>query len=132
MNGLTLIKCSCSKLVFNVYDYFISVSERLSTVQTNSLVLERIGRRLEQVKIIRTQSHIWSLKLIDDEIWCCQGDGVLVYGTTLTLVRRINTGSAHDVALLPRENVVIAGLELCEMSKSGTEINLLKMFITVQ
>ena len=92
-------------------------------MQTNRLALERIGRRIEQVKTIRTQSHIWSLKSIDNEIWCCQSDGVSVYGLTLTLVRCIDTGCAYDIAVLPGENVVIAGLDLREMSKSGTEMH---------
>ena len=75
---------------------------------------------------------LWSPQLIDGEIWSCKCDGISVYDTTLTLVRRIDIVYSYDVSLLPQRNVVIAGPDLCEMSKSGTEMNLLKMFNQVQ
>ena len=59
-----------------------------------------IGCRLKKVKCIRVSGFQWSLKLIDGEI----SDGISVFDTTLTIVRRIDTVHAYDVALLPRGN----------------------------
>ena len=61
-----------------------------------------------------------------------QYHGVSVFDTTLTPIRRMNTGDAYDVALLPGGNVVIAGGSLCEMSKSGADKHSLKAFNTGQ
>ena len=91
-----------------------------------------IGCKLKKVKSIRASDYSWSLKLIDGEIWSCQSDGISVNNTTLAPVRHIKTGSTKYVALLPGANVVIAGLNLCEMSKSGTERHSLKTCNTVQ
>ena len=89
--------------------------DSISTANTNSLAFEMVGRKLKKVKSIKASDAPWSLKLIDGEIWSCKYDGVSVYDTTLTLVRRIDTGYSDDVALLPQRNVVIAGPDLCEM-----------------
>ena len=108
------------------------MSEQISINNKNSLASAVIGRKLKQVKTIKASYFLWSLKLIGGEIWCCQDDGVSVFDTTLTPVRRMNTGDAYDVALLPGGNVVIAGGSLCEMSKSGSEKLSLKTFNIVQ
>ena len=106
--------------------FCFSVLERFSTVNTNSLALEMVGRKLKKVKSIRVSDHPRSLKLIDGEIGSCQSDGVSVYDSTLTFVRRIDNGPVYDVALLPRGNVIVAGGNLCVMSKSGTGKHALK------
>ena len=98
--------------------------EGISTANTNSLALDMIGRKLNQVKHIKISDHPWSLKFIDGEIWSCQGDGVSVYDTALNPVRQLTTGHGFDVALLPGGNVVIAWSVLCEMSKSGKTIHI--------
>ena len=112
--------------------YCFPVSERISTINKNSLASAIVGRKLKQVKTIKASNLPLSLKLIDGEIWCCQEDGVSVFDTKLTPVRRMNTGYTHDVALLPGGNIVIVVGSLREMSKSGTEKLSLKTFNTVQ
>ena len=97
--------------------------EGISTVDTNSLALEMVGRKFKKAKSIRASANPWFIKLIDGELWICQRDGLSVYDTALALVRGIDTSQVFDFALLPRGNVVITGKSLCEMPKSGTEMN---------
>ena len=100
---------------------FFSVSEGMTTVNTNNLALEMAGQKLKQVNTIEASDYPWSLKLIDGEIWCRQNDGLSVFNTRLTPLRRMDIGYVFDVALLSRGNVVIAGNNLFEMSKSGAK-----------
>ena len=110
--------------------------EYISTINKDSLASAIVGRKLKQVKTIKTSDIPWSLKWIDGELRCWQNDGVSVYDTRLTtvrrIVRRIDTGCALNVVRLPGENVVIAGSALCEMSKSGIDNYSFKTFQMVQ
>ena len=67
---------------------------------------------------------VWSLKRIDDELWCCHNKGITVYSVDLNKLRNIILRSGeptvHSVALLDVNAVVIAtddGLSTC--SKQG-------------
>ena len=114
-----------------MFIYCFPVHEEIATANTN-LALNMNGRKLNQVKHVEISDHPWTIRFIDGEIWCCQSNGVSVYDTTLTTVRRIDTGGVLDVVLLPGENIFIAGSALCKMSKSGIENYSLKMFHTEQ
>ena len=65
-----------------------------------------------------------SLKPIgNDEVWCCQDDGIVVYSRGLAPLRTVRLpeqpGDVHSVALLPDDTVAVAGFKLYQFTKSG-------------
>ena len=69
-----------------------------------------------------------SLKLIDNELWSCQWDGISVYDKALKLLRTMRGNGAvpcvHSVALLADGTVAVAGAwRLYQSSKQGRLIH---------
>ena len=76
---------------------------------------------MKQVKL----SHWpWSLKVINDQLWSCQLDGITVYDKNLKQMRSMRGHGDHprvySEALLPDDTVAVAELaHLFQMSRSG-------------
>ena len=73
---------------------------------------------------------VWSLKRIDDELWCCHDAGITVYSFDLKKLRKLrmhpDDKRVYSVASLDINTVVIAtddGLSSC--SKQGLSIHVL-------
>ena len=79
-----------------------------------------LNQNLKYSKQVIMSAFPWSLKLVGDELWSCQEDGISVYGPDFLLVRSIHLRWTRSAALLPDGNVVIAGLSgLQKVSKAG-------------
>ena len=65
--------------------------------------------------------YVRGLKRIDDELWCCHGDGIIVYSFDLKMLTNLSYQCiVNSVASLDVKTVVIAtdrGLSTC--SKQG-------------
>ena len=76
---------------------------------------------MKQVELSRTP---WSLKVIHDELWSCQGNGITVNDQDLKQMRSMRGHGDHprvySEALLPDDTVAVAELaHLFQMSRSG-------------
>ena len=84
--------------------------------------------------------RVWSLKRIDDELWCCHGKGITVYSFDLKKLRNLLLHSVghkvHSAVSLDINTVVIAtiggsgGLSTC--SKQGLSIHPNSLFTAMR
>ena len=71
-------------------------------------------------KVNHMLKSVRNLKCIDDELWCCHGDGITVYSLDLNILTKLIYGCVNSAASLDVNTVVIAtdsGLSTC--SKQG-------------
>ena len=75
------------------------------------MLIQKLTSR-QEVKL--EVQFVWSLKRIDDELWCCHDTGITVFSFGLKTLRDMKLGNGCDVYnVSPAENsvVVIASLQ---------------------
>ena len=89
--------------------FILTVRERIRCFATNSLALNLIDNNMKQVKSLKISDSPLALKSIGDQIWCCQSDGICVFGDTLHHLIHLKLGWTYDTSLLSQGHIVIAG-----------------------
>ena len=82
-----------------------------------------LHNRLELKKEVDLSAQSKTLKVIDNELWSCQWDGIAVYDDEVKLLRTMTGHGGHNAVesavLLSNDRVVVAGVNLFISTKSG-------------
>ena len=87
-----------------------------------------LTKQLRQEKVAQIGKYVWSLRVINDELYCCTDNSIEVYSQDMQLQRSITSSSGgwfRDVAERDTDHVFVATHKgLFVFTKSGKNITL--------